>query len=320
MALSIDNLGREDLVTLLDGYINHTQQINEAENKYSDRYDEIRDSRLLAEYKKPKNMIKNFLLAPFYANKLRWLAIFFDFWGALGVLFAFVFIYEIISDLFTGNLANLANNFVDNLTEVLAGLLLGSIGYFMGRKNYKEHWFKKKIESGDLDTDIDVEADTDSLSNAYKNEYSSLVNDERYQQYLSLIPKNFTLDDIVGIHQVLSDYRADNFKEAVNVWRQEQHNQRVENKLNEQDGKYEQLRNDLYDIRQQQDEDRSRTNFMADKLATAAMNARRTAESAAKSAQNAKRTAESAASRAQDASSTSTHTQNDFESWKKNYR
>ena len=57
MALSIDNLGREDLVTLLGGYINHTQQINEAENKYSDRYDEIRDSRLLAEYKKTYNMI-----------------------------------------------------------------------------------------------------------------------------------------------------------------------------------------------------------------------------------------------------------------------
>lgn len=79
------------------------------------------------------------------------------------------------------------------------------------------------------------------------------MSDATYQQYRSLIPEKFTVGDIMGIYQMLLDYRADNFKEAVNAWRQEQHNKRVENKMNENNKRISQMEANITNLAKRQD-------------------------------------------------------------------
>lgn len=240
---SIDNLSRQDLLTVLDGFIKQTEQINEIEDERKSRFREIAKGLLLTKYKEPKNFAIAYFLAPFYVLKGKKLKqqTYFEMayqtvgWmcGLAGLFVPFGVINSVI-DLFTGN-------FDGDLGGLLVCIPMGIIGYFMGRKEYKYHWFDKVIEKGTYDDEIDAAVDSDQQIIDYKNKQTSLVSDATYQQYRSLIPQNFTLGDIMGIYQMLLDYRADNFKEAVNAWRQEQHNKQVENKMDENTKKISQM-------------------------------------------------------------------------------
>ena len=66
---SIDNLGRQDLLTVLEGFIKQAKQINKIKDKYNSRYADIASKVLLTEYRKPKNLVIAYLLTPFYVPK-----------------------------------------------------------------------------------------------------------------------------------------------------------------------------------------------------------------------------------------------------------
>lgn len=58
---------------------------------------------------------------------------------------------------------------------------------------------------------------------------NALVNNESFQYFLSLIPENFrTFEDLLGMLALLQDFRASNFQEAANIWRTEQHQQKLQ--------------------------------------------------------------------------------------------
>jgi hypothetical protein len=238
---SIDNLSRQDLLTVLDGFIEQTRQIKEIKDKYHSRYDDIAHELLLAEYRKPKNFVMAYFLAQFYA--LIYALKDGNVYKLIGCMAGFVGDYSLIMllprfiiRLFTG----LAPESINSVFLAPAPLIpFGIIGYLIGRKKYMQHWMV--IKKGNYDSEIYAAVDSDQQIIDYKNKHTSLVNDATYQQYRSLIPQNFTLGDIVGIYQVLLDYRADNFKEAVNAWRQEQHNKQVENKMDENTKKISQM-------------------------------------------------------------------------------
>lgn len=254
---SIDNLDRQDLLTVLGGFIKQTEQINEIEDKRKSRFREIAKKLLLTKYKELKNLVIAYFLAPFYVlkgKKLKQQTSFEMAYQTAGWMFGLAGIYvpfgviNFVTDLFTGSYAA-----EDELVGLLVCIPLGIIGYFMGRKEYKYHWFDKVIEKGNYNNEIRAVAYSDPQYIDYKNKRTSLMNDATYQQYLSLIPQNFTFSDIVGIYQMLLDYRADNFKEAVNAWRQEQHNKRVENKMNENTKKISQMDAKVADLADRQD-------------------------------------------------------------------
>ncbi len=254
---SIDNLDRQDLLTVLGGFIKQTEQINEIEDKRKSRFREIAKELLLTKYKEPKNLVIAYFLAPFYVlkgKKLKQQTSFETAYQVAGWLFGLVGLYvpfgiiNSVIDLFTGNFATNGD-----LGGLLVCIPMGIIGYFMGRKEYKYRWFDKVIKKGNYNDEIRAVAYSDPQYIDYKNKQTSLVNDATYQQYLSLIPQNFTFSDIVGIYQMLLDYRADNFKEAVNAWRQEQHNKRVENKMNENTKKISQMDATVADLAKRQD-------------------------------------------------------------------
>lgn len=227
--ISIDNLNRQDLLTMLDFFIEHTKQINGAEYKYKDRYRDIANEILLTKYKEPKNLVIAYFLAPFKSDTFfSWLLALLGDYALIHLLFIPI---NIIIDLSKGYGLGLSFlNRTNGLGEWLLFVLLGTIGYFMGRKNYKQHWFEKAMKKGTYDNEIDAVVDSDPQFIDYKNKFTSLMNDATYQQCRSLLPQNFrsrTIFNIEEIYQILLDYRADNFGEAVNVWRQEQHDREV---------------------------------------------------------------------------------------------
>lgn len=170
--------------------------------------------------------------------------------GDFALIGLLISVVDAIGDLFT---LSLSSSTKDELGASLLLIPLGIIGYFMGRKKYMQHWFEKVIKKGNYDNEIDAAADSDPQIIDYKNKLTSLVSDATYQQYRSLIPEKFTVDDIMGIYQMLLDYRADNFKEAVNAWRQEQHNKRVENKMNENNNRISQMESNITNLAKRQD-------------------------------------------------------------------
>lgn len=236
---SIDNLSRQDLLTVLDGFIKQTEQINEIKDEYNSRYWDIAYKLLLTKYKEPKNLVIAYFLVPFYVlkgKKVKQQTSFEFLCRIVGLLLGaggYLQLFLAIQELVTGG------SYI--LGHLLGFIVSETIVYFMGRKKYKQHWLKKEIKKGNYDNEIDAAVDSDSQIIDYKNKLTSLVSDATYQQYRSLIPQNFTLDDIIGIYQMLLDYRADNFKEAVNAWRQEQHNKQVENKMDENNKKISQM-------------------------------------------------------------------------------
>lgn len=257
---SIDNLSRQDLLTVLGGFIKQTEQINEIKDKYHSRYADIANEILLTEYRKPKNFVMDYFPAQFYAliYALKAKGVFKVF-KLMGCMLVFLGDYSLIMllprfiiRLFTG----LDPESINGIFLAPAGFIpFGIIGYLIGRKKYMQHWFEKVIKKGNYDNEIDAAVDSDPQIIDYKNKHTSLVSDATYQQYRSLIPQNFTLGDIVGIYQMLLDYRADNFKEAVNTWRQEQHNRRqeqhnkqLENKMNENTKKISQMEANVADL------------------------------------------------------------------------
>lgn len=264
---SIENLGRQDLLTVLEGFIKQAKQINKIKDKYNSRYADIANKVLLTEYGKPKNLVIAYLLAPFYVLKgkklkqqtnfessyqiVGWM---FGVMGGMALISLPLFVMGFVTDLFTGYLftGGLSSDTETNLAGLLF-LPMGIIGYFMGRKKYKQHWFEKVIKKGKYDNEIDAAVDSDPQIIDYKNKLTSLVSDATYQQYRSLIPEKFTVGDIMGIYQMLLDYRADNFKEAVNAWRQEQHNKRVENKMNENNERISQMESNITNLAKRQD-------------------------------------------------------------------
>ena len=261
---SIDNLSRQDLLTVLEGFIKQAKQINKIKDKYNSRYADIANKVLLTEYRKPKNLVIAYFLAPFYVlkgKKLKQQTFFESLYRAAGCMFGlagdigliglpFVAIDTIIQ-LFTLRLFSTTT--ISDYVELPLSILSGIIGYFMGRKKYMQHWFEKVIKKGNYDNEIDAAADSDPQIIDYKNKLTSLVSDATYQQYRSLIPEKFTVGDIMGIYQMLLDYRADNFKEAVNAWRQEQHNKRVENKMDENNKRVSQMEANITNLAKRQD-------------------------------------------------------------------
>ncbi|MFR0599855.1 hypothetical protein [Lactobacillus equicursoris] len=275
---SIDNLSRQDLLTVLEGFIKQAKQINKIKDEYNSRYVDIANKVLLTEYKKPKNLVIAYFIAPFYVLKgkkykkvgtssdrltelllkdflqngiwmmYKWVGWAFGLLGDISLIQLLFFPIGSIIDLSRG-----LSPSADDLGELLLGILLGIIGYFMGRKKYMQHWFEKVIKKGNYDNEIDAAVDSDPQIIDYKNKLTSLVSDATYQQYRSLIPEKFTLGDIMGIYQMLFDYRANNFKEAVNAWRQEQHNKRVENKMNENNKKISQMEANITNLAKRQD-------------------------------------------------------------------
>lgn len=249
---SIDNLSRQDLLMVLGGFIEQTEQINEIKDKRKSRYKEIAKELLLAKYKEPKNLVIAYFLAPFYVlkgKKLKQQTSFETAYKTAGQIFGLAGLYvpfgviNSVIDLFTGSFATNGD-----LGGLLVCIPMGIIGYFMGRKEYKYHWFDKVIEKGNYNNEIRAAVDSDQQMIDYKDLVNILVSDATYQQYLSLIPQNLTLDDIMGIYQMLLDYRADNFKEAVNAWRQEQHNKQLENKMDENNRKISQMEANVADL------------------------------------------------------------------------
>lgn len=214
---SIDNLDRQDLLTVLGGFIKQTEQINEIEDEYSFRYADIANGLLQMEYKKPKNFVMAYFPAQFYGliyalkdkNVLKFIGCTAGFMGDYSLI---MLLPRFIIRLFTG----LDPESINGIFLAPAPLIpFGIIGYLIGRKKYMQHW--KVIKKGNYNNEIDAAVDSDPQIIDYKNKHTSLVSDATYQQYLSLIPQNFTLGDIAGIYQMLLDYRADNFKEAVNA-------------------------------------------------------------------------------------------------------
>lgn len=248
---SIDNLSRQDLLTVLDGFIKQTEQINEIKDEYNSRYWDIAYKLLLTKYKEPKNLVIAYFLVPFYAlifyvlkgKKVKQQTSFEFLCRIVGLLLGaggYLQLFLAIQELVTGG--------SDSFIHLQGFIVAETIVYFMGRKKYKQNWLKKEIKKGNYDNEIDAAVDSDPQIIDYKNKLTSLVSDAMYQQYRSLIPQNFTLDDIIGIYQMLLDYRADNFKEAVNAWRQEQHNKQVENKMNENTKKLSQMDANIADL------------------------------------------------------------------------
>ena len=235
---SIDSLSRQDLLTVLGGFIEQTEQINEIKDKRHSRYVDIVNEILLTEYRKPKNFVMAYFPAQFYAliyalrdkNVFKLFGCISGFWGDYSLI---MLLPHFIIRLFTGS----DPNFIVPAPPMF--IPFGIIGYLIGRKKYMQHWFV--IKKGNYDSEIYAALDSDPQIKDYKKQHTSLVSDATYQQYRSLIPQNYTLDDIMGIYQMLLDYRADNFKEAVNVWRQEQHNKQLENKMNENTKKISQM-------------------------------------------------------------------------------
>lgn len=225
---SIDNLSRQDLLTVLGGFIKQTEQINEIEDKRKSRYDDIAHEVVRTEYKKePKSLVIAYFLAPFSSNILGWL---FGFLGDYALIMLLFLPINFIKDLSRGTGLSVTTSYtLNHLGLLLLWVLLGIIGYFMGRKDYMKNWVEKAIKKGTYNNEIDAAVDSDPQTIDYKNKLTSLMNDATYQQYCSLVPHiAFTLFDIKMIYQMLLDYRADNFKEAVNAWRQEQHDREVE--------------------------------------------------------------------------------------------
>lgn len=243
---------------------------------------DIANRVLLTEYRKPKNLVIAYFLAPFSVLKgskkhkhkdVKWdrelpaltIIEWFHqntFWlvyqlawlcglvGDVALIMLPYIVSEVIGDLFT---LSLSPSTKDDLVTLLLFLPLGIPGYFMGRKMYMQHWFEKVIKKGNYDNEIDAAVDSDPQIIDYKNKLTSLVSDATYQQCRSLIPEKFTVSDIMGIYQMLLDYRADNFKEAVNAWRQEQHNKRVENKLDDNNNRISQMEANVTYLAKRQD-------------------------------------------------------------------
>ncbi|MEI4335093.1 hypothetical protein V9Z67_09185 [Streptococcus suis] len=68
---------------------------------------------------------------------------------------------------------------------------------------------------------------------ANNREISNILNENAYQFYIKKIPESFqNLNDIVGIWVLLRDLRADNFKEAANLVREEQFRNKMLSSLN----------------------------------------------------------------------------------------
>ena len=270
---SIDNLDRQDLLTVLDGFIKQTEQINEIKDEYNSRYRDVAYKLLLTKkYKEPKNLVIAYFLAPFYllkGKKLKQETYFGWLYRMVGLLFGlsgYLQLFLAIQELVTGG----SDSFIH-----LQGFIVGeTIGYFMGRKKYKQYWLEKVIKKGNYDDEIDAAVDSDQQIIDIKDLLNIVVSDATYQQYRSLIPQNFTLDDIMGIYQMLLDYRADNFKEAVNAWRQEQHNKQVENKMNENNRKISQMEANITNLAmraKQQDEAKAKSDPMLSNPITAAI-------------------------------------------------
>lgn len=68
---------------------------------------------------------------------------------------------------------------------------------------------------------------------ANNSEISKILNENAYQFYIKKIPQSFqNLNDIIGIWVLLRDLRADNFKEAANLVREEQFRNKMLASLN----------------------------------------------------------------------------------------
>ncbi|HFU3984639.1 TPA: hypothetical protein ACGO2X_000918 [Streptococcus suis] len=68
---------------------------------------------------------------------------------------------------------------------------------------------------------------------ANNREISKILNENAYQFYIKKIPESFqNLNDIVGIWVLLRDLRADNFKEAANLVREEQFRNKMLSSIN----------------------------------------------------------------------------------------
>ena len=224
---SIYNLSRQDLLTVLDGFIEHSKQIDQAEYKCHDRYDEIANEILLLKYKELKNLVIAYFLAPFKSYSfLSWL---FALQGDYALILLLFFPISFIMDLSRGaGLSSTTEGIIQSFGLLLLSVLLGTIGYFMGRENYKQNWFEKAKKK--YKNEIDAAANSDPQFIDYKNKFTSLMNDATYQQYRSSLPQRFqsrTLFNIIEIYQMLLDHRADNFEEAENAWRQEKHDREV---------------------------------------------------------------------------------------------
>lgn len=218
---SIDNLSRQDLLMVLGGFIKQTEQIKEIKHKYHSRYDDIAHEVVRTEYKKePKNLVIAYFLAPFSSGTFfSW---FFALLGDYALIKLLFFPISFIMDLSRGaGLSSTTIGIIQGFGLLLLFVLLGTIGYFMARKNYMQDWVEKAIKKGTYNNEIDAAADSDPQIIDYKNKLTSLESDATYQQYRSLIPQDFERYDIIGIYNMLLHYRADNFKEAVIAWFQD---------------------------------------------------------------------------------------------------
>lgn len=233
---SIYNLSRQDLLTVLEGFIEHTKKINGDDTKYTGRYNDIANGILLTKYKKPKNLVIAYFLAPFASDTLfSWLFALLGDYALIKLLFNPI---NLIIDLSRGLGLSRIPSIIDDLGQLLPFVFLGIIGYFMGRKNYKEHWFEKTMKKGTYNNEIDAAVNSDPQYIDYKNKFTSLMNDATYQQYRSLLPQEFrsrALFNIIEIYQMLLDHRADNFEEAVNALHQKQHDEEVRKAKEEHD-------------------------------------------------------------------------------------
>lgn len=170
---SIANLSRQDLLTVLEGFIKQAKQINKIKDKYNSRYADIANKVLLTEYRKPKNLVIAYLLTPFYVlkgskkyKKVKWdrqfpvgtllewfrqnagwmvyqLGWICGLVGDIALIMLPFNIIDVIGGLFT---LSLSSSTKDDLVTSLLFIPLGIIGYFMGRKKYMQHWFEKVIK------------------------------------------------------------------------------------------------------------------------------------------------------------------------------
>ena len=211
---SIDNLDRQDLLTVLGGFIEQTEQINHIKYECHSRYEDIANELLLTKYKKPKNLVIAYFLAPIWSDIPGWVCALF---GDVSLI------------LFLLGLSHISSG--NELSSLLGWVIFGTIGYFMGSEEYKRHWLEKMKKKGTYDNEIDAAVDSDPQIIDYKNKLTSLESDATYQQYCSLVPHIvFTLSDIKRIYDMLSYYRADNFNEAADALLQEKHDREVKEK------------------------------------------------------------------------------------------